>query len=123
MIRRPPRSTRTDTLFPYTTLFRSLEMIKDGNLKGIDDHDHDEMEKRTYTLHRHQHIIHLISSIVDPNLPLPFISLNVICEQSPLTVTVNTDDKSARKDKRSERPDAERFWKKATRKREQKKKG
>src|SRR3546814_14482725 len=26
MIRRPPRSTRTDTLFPYTTLFRSLGM-------------------------------------------------------------------------------------------------
>src|SRR3546814_8341230 len=26
MIRRPPRSTRTDTLFPYTTLFRSLEL-------------------------------------------------------------------------------------------------
>src|SRR3546814_16385162 len=25
MIRRPPRSTRTDTLFPYTTLFRSRE--------------------------------------------------------------------------------------------------
>src|SRR3546814_6312089 len=29
MIRRPPRSTRTDTLFPYTTLFRS---------RRIDDH-------------------------------------------------------------------------------------
>src|SRR3546814_18701878 len=27
MIRRPPRSTRTDTLFPYTTLFRSFEWI------------------------------------------------------------------------------------------------
>src|SRR3546814_7847585 len=26
MIRRPPRSTRTDTLFPYTTLFRSAYM-------------------------------------------------------------------------------------------------
>src|SRR3546814_19152223 len=26
MIRRPPRSTRTDTLFPYTTLFRSLKL-------------------------------------------------------------------------------------------------
>src|SRR3546814_1746510 len=26
MIRRPPRSTRTDTLFPYTTLFRSASM-------------------------------------------------------------------------------------------------
>src|SRR3546814_5154105 len=28
MIRRPPRSTRTDTLFPYTTLFRSKERGK-----------------------------------------------------------------------------------------------
>src|SRR3546814_18542769 len=27
MIRRPPRSTRTDTLFPYTTLFRSIERV------------------------------------------------------------------------------------------------
>src|SRR3546814_15569082 len=27
MIRRPPRSTRTDTLFPYTTLFRSLAIV------------------------------------------------------------------------------------------------
>src|SRR3546814_6048388 len=30
MIRRPPRSTRTDTLFPYTTLFRSLADDQDG---------------------------------------------------------------------------------------------
>src|SRR3546814_4505527 len=29
MIRRPPRSTRTDTLFPYTTLFRSIEAARD----------------------------------------------------------------------------------------------
>src|SRR3546814_9401405 len=28
MIRRPPRSTRTDTLFPYTTLFRSLAGLR-----------------------------------------------------------------------------------------------
>src|SRR3546814_12734365 len=28
MIRRPPRSTRTDTLFPYTTLFRSSRSYK-----------------------------------------------------------------------------------------------
>src|SRR3546814_3193198 len=27
MIRRPPRSTRTDTLFPYTTLFRSMNKV------------------------------------------------------------------------------------------------
>src|SRR3546814_19542054 len=36
MIRRPPRSTRTDTLFPYTTLFRSTgaeaEGVTDGEL-------------------------------------------------------------------------------------------
>src|SRR3546814_2289138 len=30
MIRRPPRSTRTDTLFPYTTLFRSRHRGNDG---------------------------------------------------------------------------------------------
>src|SRR3546814_15784233 len=30
MIRRPPRSTRTDTLFPYTTLFRSGEQFING---------------------------------------------------------------------------------------------
>src|SRR3546814_18379947 len=27
MIRRPPRSTRTDTIFPYTTLFRSVDEV------------------------------------------------------------------------------------------------
>src|SRR3546814_19935761 len=35
MIRRPPRSTRTDTLFPYTTLFRSLR----GDLLWVADDD------------------------------------------------------------------------------------
>src|SRR3546814_13465274 len=34
MIRRPPRSTRTDTLFPYTTLFRSQRHSK--RLLGLD---------------------------------------------------------------------------------------
>src|SRR3546814_5415009 len=36
MIRRPPRSTRTDTLFPYTTLFRSTLFHLDA-LGGIED--------------------------------------------------------------------------------------
>src|SRR3546814_17384727 len=31
MIRRPPRSTRTDTLFPYTTLFRSTGLRHSGD--------------------------------------------------------------------------------------------
>src|SRR3546814_20493945 len=34
MIRRPPRSTRTDTLFPYTTLFRSETMPRAGLRPG-----------------------------------------------------------------------------------------
>src|SRR3546814_3982006 len=34
MIRRPPRSTRTDTLFPYTTLCRSDHGCSDATLRG-----------------------------------------------------------------------------------------
>src|SRR3546814_3873824 len=35
MIRRPPRSTRTDTLFPYTTLFRSPAAMRWSFLKTV----------------------------------------------------------------------------------------
>src|SRR3546814_20163786 len=45
MIRRPPRSTRTDTLFPYTTLFRSLpaaveraEQVLGGDDVVVEEH-------------------------------------------------------------------------------------
>src|SRR3546814_7281425 len=34
MIRRPPRSTRTDTLFPYTTLFRSSRTLSSKTGRG-----------------------------------------------------------------------------------------
>src|SRR3546814_9426932 len=34
MIRRPPRSTRTDTRFPYTTLFRSIAQLDPANARG-----------------------------------------------------------------------------------------
>src|SRR3546814_9732016 len=42
MIRRPPRSTRTDTLFPYTTLFRS--QLRVGVQRG--EHPADRCEHR-----------------------------------------------------------------------------
>src|SRR3546814_18819896 len=42
MIRRPPRSTRTDTLFPYTTLFRSQPRKGDGGEKSGQGCHHDE---------------------------------------------------------------------------------
>src|SRR3546814_5841757 len=35
MIRRPPRSTRTDTLFPYTTLFRSKDATRQRTLAWL----------------------------------------------------------------------------------------
>src|SRR3546814_8635947 len=35
MIRRPPRSTRTDTLFPYTTLFRSARAVARGAANAL----------------------------------------------------------------------------------------
>src|SRR3546814_8197298 len=47
MIRRPPRSTRTDTLFPYTTLFRSTDGLAldkaclATNARGQIETDHD----------------------------------------------------------------------------------
>src|SRR3546814_8241095 len=39
MIRRPPRSTRTDTLFPYTTLFRSLLLVDLQLVEFVDDEE------------------------------------------------------------------------------------
>src|SRR3546814_8495402 len=38
MIRRPPRSTRTDTLFPYTTLFRSAVVVEAHQLAQVGLH-------------------------------------------------------------------------------------
>src|SRR3546814_4620909 len=43
MIRRPPRSTRTDTLFPYTTLFRSERVAEALELGG--EHQEDEAQR------------------------------------------------------------------------------
>src|SRR3546814_4299344 len=51
MIRRPPRSTRTDTLFPYTTLFRS----PDGPLSPVCS---PELQKGEYPLRTPQDLQH-----------------------------------------------------------------
>src|SRR3546814_2234865 len=51
MIRRPPRSTRTDTLFPYTTLFRSPQPRREiGALVvgGVDAHDGGALGERDH---------------------------------------------------------------------------
>src|SRR3546814_16468810 len=52
MIRRPPRSTRTDTLFPYTTLFRSIAVDR---IARLGDHEHVSVHRLKQTkmrLHR-----------------------------------------------------------------------
>src|SRR3546814_10369935 len=57
MIRRPPRSTRTDTLFPYTTLFRSYGVMPTVAAGADPDHllslkcAHDALEDAGY-LHK-----------------------------------------------------------------------
>src|SRR3546814_9370742 len=46
MLRRPPRSTRTDTLFPYTTLFRSGQGRARGNLRQAGPLQRGDMQER-----------------------------------------------------------------------------
>src|SRR3546814_1033218 len=48
MIRRPPRSTRTDTLFPYTTLFRSVRRVNISDPKAPMLTDFIDPKKITY---------------------------------------------------------------------------
>src|SRR3546814_5697952 len=48
MIRRPPRSTRTDTLFPDTTLFRSKKSLTKTTVKQSNqNHKRDKMESKS----------------------------------------------------------------------------
>src|SRR3546814_12505081 len=51
MIRQPPRSTRTDTLFPYTTLFRSVPTCGTGT-GGVDRVHCDHQATGTFSLVR-----------------------------------------------------------------------
>src|SRR3546814_15774421 len=47
MVRRPPRSTRTDTLFPYTTLFRSDFTAHNGLWEAAESTAHDVLLRMT----------------------------------------------------------------------------
>src|SRR3546814_15084873 len=63
MQRRPPRSTRTDTLFPYTTLFRSFivhhfdrQKTKGSNLEGTVLYFNQPDPRNTRILDRRKHV-------------------------------------------------------------------
>src|SRR3546814_5735101 len=60
MKRRPPRSTRTDTLFPYTTLFRSQHDC------GVEHTDH--MFEQTTTHHELDDIVSLVAQTSDDQI-------------------------------------------------------
>src|SRR3546814_19050214 len=71
MIRRPPRSTRTDTLFPYTTLFRSCrcrDLGEAGDRGGRDRQDRVRAEELGEDLLRvdaqHPAVVHLAPTLV-----------------------------------------------------------
>src|SRR3546814_6806585 len=58
MIRRPPRSTRTDTLFPYTTLFRSHPHVQ--------VHAGKQRQRRQHQRQGHAHEAHGKREVEDP---------------------------------------------------------
>src|SRR3546814_2583676 len=70
MIRRPPRSTRTDTLFPYTTLVRAggWRVADDG----ADRDDHETAVTRQQAIHRRARLglVHGADEIRPPLIPL-----------------------------------------------------
>src|SRR3546814_11649623 len=73
MIRRPPRSTRTDTLFPYTTLFRSLagsrEPLNQCNVERRGEQHVWRCMERLQALHQ---ALYPAVCIASPNGDFPF---------------------------------------------------
>src|SRR3546814_10300376 len=64
MIRRPPRSTRTDTLFPYTTLFRSIARTKVGGEMTAPCYYIHERRKQAASIRRVGR--YLMAEMIDP---------------------------------------------------------
>src|SRR3546814_20070287 len=87
MIRRPPRSTRTDTLFPYTTLFRSICECLDENGRA-----HHAFAPATIAAHSASSITFMPNSAAflsfDP-APGPATTKSVLAETDPAALAPN----------------------------------
>src|SRR3546814_18616510 len=93
MIRRPPRSTRTDTLFPYTTLFRSNRSQWPGAVIGAIGTDviHLRLRRCLSGSAHFQGII--MSDRIDyqkqsPELFKKFLDFNIVYTNSAIDVTI-----------------------------------
>src|SRR3546814_5460471 len=91
MIRRPPRSTRTDTLFPYTTLFRSPEiefyLLKssvpgpDGRPEPVDSADRKSTTSELQSLMRTSYAVFCLKK---KTIPLPPPADTHTCRGGPI---------------------------------------
>src|SRR3546814_8543309 len=70
MIRRPPRSTRTDPLFPYTTLFRSTVALPEARKHILDG----ALDERMYGLMANDPLRNLFDSMPDDELTTNLIA-------------------------------------------------
>ena len=92
MIRRPPRSTQQETLFPYTTLFRSLPEPIRKFTQSIADEEHLSFIQGGGHGGSHPHLVHeMISALVDGRRPFPdaeqaanWTSVGICAHQSAL---------------------------------------
>src|SRR3546814_8595080 len=101
MIRRPPRSTRTDTLFPYTTLFRSEKAIPGDTQRVVIDAPAGAMDADlgAFLDHADAVVVPIIPSLLDLEATVPF--LNSLAQQArvkkgKLPEKHGTDRKSTR---------------------------
>src|SRR3546814_13556074 len=115
MIRRPPRSTRTDTLFPYTTLFRSapthgrqnggfgenLRIGTDRDLEILRPHavvDQRLLERRGVTAARHHRSDRAADTLLEP--PAHLGRLAGVAARAPLDHAFDRRDRERTAERR-----------------------
>src|SRR3546814_6909040 len=82
MIRRPPRSTRTDTLFPYTTLFRSAIFLTPIGVGGNAPRTEECLQGFADVLHRDAEIAGAVGVYRNVQLRLGFLVIAIEIDDS-----------------------------------------
>src|SRR3546814_8222302 len=81
MIRRPPRSTRTDTLFPYTTLFRSPLLSFGADIPEVSTNQAGTAasNKLSYYSPAEESGIHILTEIGRAHVCTPVTNAHLVC--------------------------------------------